>query len=87
MPSQTHSVTHEGRLFAVFDCWDFTQKLQIAFRSKAMCSLAGQTAEEYANAVVQGELRHPLLASLRVRVKNSCFCYRAERLRSDRRRG
>ena len=68
-PAQTCSVTHDGRLFAVLDCWDFTQKLQLAFRSKAMCSLARQSAEDYASAVAQGELRHPLLASVRVRVK------------------
>ena len=68
-PAQTHSVKYEDRLFAVFDCWDFSQKLQLAFRSKAMCSLAGVSAEDYEEALAQGDLRHPLLASLRVRVK------------------
>ena len=70
-PAPTQSVTHDGRLFAVFDCWDYTQKIQLAFRGKAMCGLAGVTAEEYENAVATGDLRHPLLASLRVRVKKN----------------
>ena len=68
-PAPTHSVKYDGRLFAVFDCWDFSQKLQLGFRSKAMRSLAGVSAEDYEAALAQGELRRPLLASLRVRVK------------------
>ena len=68
-PAKTHTVTHDGRLFAIFDCWDFSKKVQLAFRSKAMCSLAGATADDYTAQLAQGELRHPLLASLRVRIK------------------
>ena len=70
-PASTHSITYDSRLFAVFGCWDFSQKLQLAFRSKAMCSLASQTPEEYEAALGAGDLRHPLLASLRVRVKKA----------------
>ena len=62
----------EDRLFAVFDCWDFSQKIQLGFRGKAMQSLAlCETKDEYLRALEAGELRHPLLVSLRVRVKQA----------------
>ena len=70
-PAATQDVMHEGRLFAIFDCWDFSMKLQIAFRAKAMASLAAVDADSYTTALSTGELRHPLLSSLRVRVKKS----------------
>ena len=74
-PTLSHNVTYEGRLFAVFDCWDFSKKIQLAFRAKAMLALAGldssTSAATYQTAVAQGELRHPLMTSLRVRVKKN----------------
>ena len=65
---------YDNRLFAIFDCWDFSQNVQIAFRQKAMLSLAQQTHEDpdtYQSELAAGNIRHPLLASLRVRIKKS----------------
>lgn len=72
-PSKSDSIlTRTGRLFSQLDCWDCSKKITLAFRSKAMLQLA-QLAEEgdqeYKDAHTNGELRHPLLASLRVRIK------------------
>ena len=71
-PAPTHDVTFDNRLFAVFDCWDFSKKVQLAFRSKAILSLAQQEDSDsatYVAALNAQEIKHSLLASLRVRVK------------------
>ena len=56
------------------DCWDYSKKIAIAFRAKAMVQLAqiaDGRAQEYKERHATGELRHPLLASLRVCVMKS----------------
>ena len=72
-PASNHSVLLDGRLFAVFDCWDYSKLVQFGFRSQAMLQLAGFEAgtslNEYLAALQAGEIRHPILASLRVRIK------------------
>ena len=72
-PTTEDKIIFEDRLFGVFDCWDYSKKIQVGFRAKAMLSLAGLeptgTAEEYQTALASGGLRHPVLASVRVRVK------------------
>ena len=64
----------DDRLFARLDVWDNTKKISLAFRSKAMLQLAfleeGQDAE-YEQRLEADELRHPLLASLRLRVRST----------------
>ena len=66
----THDVDYQDRLFSVFDGWGYSRKVQIAYRGKAMLALAqvspDTTVEDYVEALHNGELRHPLLASLRV---------------------
>ena len=70
---ETNIKTKDDRLFARFDVWDHTKKISLAFRSKAMLQLAAleesQTAE-YEQLINNDELRHPLLASLRIHVQN-----------------
>ena len=66
------TVLHENKLFVVFDCWDFSKKIQLGFREKAVLSLAQLNDSEsatYVDALNAHEIKHPLLASLRVRVK------------------
>ena len=70
VPSKTDKILHDDRLFAVLDCWDYSKKLTLACRGKAMLQLAQiKETAEYKSAHAAGELRHPVLASLRVRVK------------------
>ena len=71
--SDTIHVRDGSRLFAQLQCWDYSKSIQLAFRSKAMLQLAGiepgDTAETtYAAQLQSGDLKHPILASLRVRV-------------------
>jgi hypothetical protein len=73
-PSKTDSIVTniDGRLFTQLDCWDNSKKITLAFRSKATQQLAQIPEgkyEEYKDAHINGELRHPLLASARVHVK------------------
>ena len=72
-PTKSDTIkTNDGRLFARLDVWDFSQKITVAFRSKAMLQLAsipdGQ-AQDYEELIANDELRHPLLASLRLRLQ------------------
>jgi len=70
--TKADSILHDDRLFAVLECWDYSQKIALAFRGKAMLQLARLPQggdQEYKDAHANGELRHPLLASLRVRIK------------------
>ena len=56
----------------VFDCWGFSKKIQLGFREKAILSLAQQEDSDsasYVAALNAHEIKHPLLTSLRVRVK------------------
>jgi hypothetical protein len=82
-PKKTDTVmTRDGdRLFAQFQCWDFTKSTTLAFRAKAMLQLAqlddGQEAE-YRELLANDELRHSLLASLRVRVKKNAASAKAD---------
>ena len=69
-PSKSDTIsTNDGRLFARLEVWDFSQKITVAFRSKAMLQLAsipdGQ-AKDYQELIANDELRHPLLVSLRL---------------------
>ena len=70
---ETNIKTKDDRLFARFDVWDHTKKISLAFRSKAMLRLAsledGEEAE-YEQRLATDELRHPLLASLRLHVQS-----------------
>ena len=63
----------DNRLFSRFDVWDHTKKITLAFRSKAMLQLAslgeGQE-EEYEHQLASDELRHPIFASLRLRIQS-----------------
>ena len=71
-PTAGRTVLYGNRLFVVFDCWDFSKKVQLAFRSKAILSLAQQEDSDsatYVAALNAQEIKHSLLASLRVRVK------------------
>ena len=55
------------------DVWDYSKKISLAFRGKAMLQLASlgeDEAKEYEERLANKELRHPRLASLRLRVKN-----------------
>ena len=73
VPNKTDAIkTSDGRLFARLDVWDCSKRISLAFRSKAMLQLAGYSedqADEYVQALENDELRHPLLASLRVHVQ------------------
>ena len=71
-PASGRTVLYENRLFVVFDCWDFSKKIQLGFREKAILSLAQQEDSDsaaYVAALNTHDIKHPLLASLRVRVK------------------
>ena len=76
-PGKADSILYTGsddqsRLFTLLDVWDYSKKITLAFRSRAMLQLAQmpeEGVEEYKEAHKNGELRHPLLASLRVRIK------------------
>ena len=73
-PSKTDTIktNDETRLFAQLDVWDYSKKITLAFRSKAMlqlATLADDQAQEYEKLLQNDELRHPLLASLRVQVQ------------------
>ena len=72
-PSKSDTIhSSDGRLFALLDVWDYSQKITLPFRSKAMlqlASLAEEQTQEYEDSIANDELRHPLLASLRVRAK------------------
>ena len=65
--------TKDNRLFGRFDVWDQTKKITLAFRCKAMLQLASleesQTAE-YEQLLATNELRHPLLASVRLHLQS-----------------
>ena len=72
-PSKADSITAgTNHLWTLLDCWDYSRKITIAFRSKAMLQLAQLGPEEiqiYKEQHAGGELRHPVLASVRVRVQ------------------
>ena len=73
-PSKADSITTgtNNHLWTQLDCWDYSKKITIAFRSKAMLELAQLKPEEseiYKDQHTSGELRHPVLASVRVRVQ------------------
>ena len=40
------TVLYENKLFVVFDCWDFSTKIQLGFREKTILSLAQQENSE-----------------------------------------
>ena len=71
LPSKADKIkTNDERLFARLDVWDYSKKISLAFRGKAMlqlASLADEQAPEYEQLLANDELRHPLLASLRLR--------------------
>ena len=73
LPNKEDSIkTKDERLFARLDVWDYSKKISLAFRSKAMLQLASlgeNDAKEYEDRLANKELRHPLLASLRLHVK------------------
>ena len=59
----------------------FKKKIEPAFREKAILSLAQQEemdAEKYVAALNADEIKHPLLASLRARVKKKNRQYRQQ---------
>ena len=65
--------TKDDRLFARLDVWDSTKKITLAFRSKAMLQLASlqnDEEKEYEQLLATDELRHPLLASLRLHLQS-----------------
>ena len=74
LPTKEASIkTKDNRLFARLDVWDGTKKITLAFRSKAMLQLASlqnEQEEEYEQRLATDELRHPLLASLRLLVQS-----------------
>ena len=64
-PASGRTVLHEDRLFVVFDCWDFSKKIQLGFREKAILSLAQQEDSDsaaYVAALNAHDIKHPLLA-------------------------
>ena len=73
LPNKEDSIkTKDDRLFARLDVWDYSKKISLAFRSKAMlqlASLADDQAKEYEQLLANDELRHPLLASLRLHLQ------------------
>jgi len=73
-PAAGREAMLENRLFVVFDRWDFSKKIQVGFRAKAILSVAQQESSEsaaYVDALNANEIKHPVLASLRVRVKKA----------------
>ena len=83
-PTKCDSIkTRKGdRLFAQLDCTDYSKRITLAFRSKAMLALAGLQdgmESEYEQRVENDELRHTsLLSSLRVRIKKTSVPYTAD---------
>ena len=73
LPTKEASIkTKDDRLFTRLDVWDATKKISVAFRSKAMLQLASLQNDqeaEYEKLLATDELRHPLLASLRLLVQ------------------
>ena len=73
LPNKEDSIkTKDERLFARLDVWDYSKKISLAFRSKAMLQLASlgeNDTKEYEERLANKELRHPVLASLRLLVK------------------
>ena len=70
---ETSIKTKDNRLFARLDVWDHTKKISLAFRSKAMLELAGLGEgheDEYEQQLASDELRHPIFASLRLRIQS-----------------
>ena len=84
-PGKADSITtvDNKRLCAFLETWNYSKKLTLAFRSKAMLQL-GQCADkaepekEYREQHANGELRHPLLVSLRVRIEKKNDTAQAE---------
>jgi hypothetical protein len=74
LPTKEASIkTKDDRLFARLDVWDATKKITVAFRSKAMLQLASlqnDQEKEYEELLATDELRHPLLASLRLHLQS-----------------
>ena len=72
-PSKTDAIkTDDGRLFARLEVWDYSKNISLAFRSKAMlhlASLGDDQQQQYEELVANGELRHPVLASLRLQMQ------------------
>ena len=73
-PTKTDSICtgSDNRLWALLDCWDFSHKITLGFRAKTMLQLAQlpETGSQlYEDQHACGALRHPVLASLRVRIK------------------
>ena len=73
-PSKADSITAgaSNHLWTQLDCWDYSKKISIAFRSKAMLELAQLAPSDiqiYKEQHASGELRHPVLASVRVRIQ------------------
>ena len=72
-PSKTDAIkTDDGRLFARLEIWDYSKNISLAFRSKAMlhlASLGDDQQQQYEELVANGELRHPVLASLRLQMQ------------------
>ena len=74
LPTKEASIkTKDDRLFARLDVWDATKKITVAFRGKAMLQLASlqnDQEKEYEELLATDELRHPLLASLRLHLQS-----------------
>ena len=74
LPTKEASIkTKDDRLFVRLDVWDATKKITVAFRSKAMLQLASlqnDQEKEYEELLATDELRHPLLASLRLHLQS-----------------
>ena len=73
-PSKADSITTgtNNHLWTQLDCWDYSKKITIAFRAKAMLQLAQLGPDEsqiYKDQLASGELRHPVLACVRVRIQ------------------
>ena len=74
LPNKADSITTgtNDHLWTQLDCWDYSKKITIAFRAKAMLDLAQLGPDEsqiYKDQHASGELRHPVLASVRVRIQ------------------
>ena len=89
-PNKGDSIkTTDDRLFARLDVWDYSKKISLAFRSKAMLQLASLEAtesKEYEERLGNDELRHPLLASLRLRVQQKSLATHRQTISSPQRR-
>ena len=73
-PSKADTIkTKDDRLFCRLDIWDYSKKITLGVRGHAMlqlASLADDQKEEYELRIANDELRHPLLASLRVHLQS-----------------